>query len=80
MQWKLFRISRKLSRAKKSDIIWLTYYQGQIFQKFKEKKRFVNMVTTFGVSKSTIVFKIALFKLVTNYPKIKKLFLIFTLF
>ena len=38
------------------------------------------MVTTFGVSKSTIVFKIALFKLVTNYPKIKKLFLIFKLF
>ena len=28
------------------------------------------MVTTFGVSKSTIVFKIALFKLVTNYPEI----------
>ena len=21
----------------KSDIIWLTYHQGQIFQKFKEK-------------------------------------------
>ena len=23
---------------KKSDIVWLAYYQGQIFQKFREKE------------------------------------------
>ena len=28
-------------KNKKSDIIWLAYYKGQIFKKFKEKERFV---------------------------------------
>ena len=36
------------------------------FQKFTEKEQFVNMVSKFGVGKSTIVFKIALFKLINN--------------
>ena len=70
MQRKLFRNLRKLLRTKKSDIIWLTYHQGQIFQKFKEKV-FVSIVSRFIVSKSTIVFKIALVKLINTYPKIK---------
>ena len=56
---------------KKSNVIWLTYCQGQIFQKFKEKEWFVSMVSRLGVSKLTIVFKIALFKLINNYPKVK---------
>ena len=30
------------------------------------------MVSQFGISKSTIRFKIALFKLITDYSKIKK--------
>ena len=29
-------------KNKRSDIIWLDYHQGQIFQKFKEKERFAN--------------------------------------
>ena len=52
--------------------MWLAYYQGKIFQKFKEKERFVsNMVLKFKVSKSTIIFKIALSRLIDDYPKIK---------
>ena len=51
----------QIIQNKKSGIVWLAYYQGQIFQKFREKKRFVSdMVLKFHVSKSTIVFKIAL--------------------
>ena len=61
----------EIIKNKKTDIIWLAYHQGQIFQKFKEKERFVSMVLKFGVSKSTIVFKITLRKLVDNYSKIK---------
>ena len=49
----------------------MTHHQGQIFQKFKEKERFVSMVSKFGVNNSTILFKIALVKLINNYPKIK---------
>ena len=61
----------QIIKIKKSDIIWLTCHQGQIFQKFKEKERFVSMVSQLGISKSTIVLKIALIKLINNYPKIK---------
>ena len=64
---------KQIIKNKKSDIIWLTYYQGKIFQNFKEEGRFLSMVSQFDVTKSTIVFKIALFKLINNYPKIKKL-------
>ena len=62
----------EIIKNKKSDIVWLAYYQGKIFQKFRSKERFVNdVVTKFKVSKSTIVFKIALCKLIDEYPKIK---------
>ena len=59
-------------KNKKSDIVWLAYHQGKIFQKFRSKERFVNgMVTKFKVSKSIIVFKIALRRLIDAYLKIK---------
>ena len=62
----------EIIKNKKSDIVWLAYYQGKIFQKFRSKERFVNdVVTKFKVSKSTIVFKITLSKLIDKYPKIK---------
>ena len=60
----------EIIKSKKIDITWLAYYQDQIFQKFKEKGRFVSMVLKFNVSKSTM-FKIALSKLIDSYPKIK---------
>ena len=62
----------QIIQNKNSDIVWLAYYQGQIFQKIREKERFVSdMVLKFNVSKSTIVFKIALKKLMDHFPKIK---------
>ena len=65
-------VFRVRTHNKKSDIVWSAYDQGQIFQKFKEKERFISdMVSKFKVSKSTIVFKIALKKLIDDYPKIK---------
>ena len=68
-------------KNKKIDIVWLAYYQGNIFQKLRSKEGFVNdMVSKFKVSKLTIVFKIALSKLIDEYPKIKKLFVVSSLF
>ena len=53
-------------------MVWLAYYQGQMFKKFREEERFVSdMVLKFNVSKSTIVFKIALKKLINDFPKIR---------
>ena len=62
----------EIIKNKRNDIVWLAYYQGKIFQKFKSKERFVNdMVTKFKVSKSTIVFKIPLCRLIDEHPEIK---------
>ena len=62
----------QIIQNQKSDIVWLADYQGQIFQKFREKERFVSdMVLKFNVSKSTIVLKIALKKLIDDFPKIQ---------
>ena len=59
-------------KNKKSDIVWLAYHQGKIFQKFRSKERFVgDMVLKCKVSKSTIVLKIALSRLIDKYPKMK---------
>ena len=32
----------QIIKSKKNNIVWLAYYQGQIFQKFKEKGSFVS--------------------------------------
>ena len=62
----------EIIKNKKSDIVWLAYHQGKIFQKFRSKERFVNdMVSEFKVRKSTAVFKIALSILIDEYPNIK---------
>ena len=66
---KVIQEFEEIIKNKKCDIIWLAYYQGQIFKKFKEKEQFVSMVLKFNVSKSTIIFKIALSKLINDYPK-----------
>ena len=67
----------EIIKNKKGDIVWPAYYQGKIFQKFRSKERFVNdVVTKFKVSKSTIVLKIALSKLIDKYSKLKNSWLL----
>ena len=62
---------QEIIKNKKRDILWLAYHQGQIFQKFKEKERFIKMVLKFDIIKLILVLKIALSKPIDNYPKIK---------
>ena len=69
---KVIQELEEIIKNKKNDIVWLAHYQGKIFQKFKKKERFVSdMVLKFKVSKSTIMFKIALCRLIDDYPRIK---------
>ena len=68
MRQKSFKISR---RSNKKNIAWLADHQGVIFQRFKKKETFAKMITEFGVSRSTISFKIAIVRLINQYPKIK---------
>ena len=37
---KVIQDFEQIIQNKKSDIVWLAYYQDQIFQKFREKERF----------------------------------------
>ena len=55
----------------RSGITWFTYYQAEIFQKFKEKGRFLSMASKVSVGKLTIVFKVNLLKLINKSPQIK---------
>ena len=48
----------------------VAYYQGKIFKRFKEKEKFQEMVKKLKIHKSTIIFKINVFKLIEKYPKL----------
>ena len=58
-------IAKAIQESEQKRIVWLAYYQGQVFQKFEEKESLVSMVLKLNVSKSAIIFKIDYF------PKIK---------
>ena len=48
------------------------FYQGKIFKRFKEKEKFQEMVGKLNIHKSTITFKINVFKLIEKYPKLMR--------
>ena len=62
----------KLTKCSKNNILVLAYQQGKVFQKFKSNNKFVSTVTEFGITKTTINFKIDIVKFIENYPKMKK--------
>ena len=62
-------MGKKPIRSKKSDMLWLAYQQGQIFEKFKANEDFIDMIKNLGFSKSTIIFKIYTVKFVNKYPR-----------
>ena len=59
-------------KTKKKGIISIAYYQGKVFKRFKEKEKFVKLVSELGIHKNTIIFKINVFKLCKKYPKLLK--------
>ena len=58
--------------TKKKGIINVAFYQGQIFKRFKEKEKFAKLVNELGIHKTTIVYKINVFKLCEKYRKLLK--------
>ena len=58
--------------SNKKHITWLACHQGIIFEKFKQEGKLSNMISEFGVSRSTVSFKIAFVKLINAYPKKEK--------
>ena len=61
----------KIIKSNKCNILWLIYQQGQIFEKFKMNDNFINMVKEFKISKSNVLFKIFVVKLINKYPRMK---------
>ena len=62
----------EISSSIKKHIIWLACHQGVIFGMFKQGQKFSNIIRKCGVSRLTILFKIAFAKLVNEYPKKEK--------
>ena len=61
----------RIIKNNKCSILWLAYQKGHMFERFKNNK-LINMVNQFGISKSTMVFKISIVIFLNNYPKMKK--------
>ena len=59
-------------RTKKKGIISIAYHQGNVFKKFKDKEKFITLVSRLGIHKNTIIFKINVFKLGERQPKLLK--------
>ena len=57
----------------KKNIICIAYQQDKLFLRFKEKKKFVNLVKEFKVHKTAMIFKINIVKLTDKYPRPMKL-------
>ena len=55
-------------KTKRKGIINVAYHQGQVFKRFKEKEKFAKLVSELGIHKTTIIFKINVFKLCKNTP------------
>ena len=68
----IIRQYEDIINTKKKGIINVAFYQGQIFKRFKEKEKFAKLVNELGIHKTTIIFKINVFKLCKKYPKLLK--------
>ena len=66
----IIRTYKEIIKTKKKKIICSACRKGIIFKKFKEKKKFVRMTKNFNFSKSAMIFKINIMKLVDKYPKL----------
>ena len=59
-------------KTKKKGVINVAYHQGKVFEKYKQKEKFANIVSELRIHKSTIIFEINVFKLCEKYPKLLK--------
>ena len=59
-----------IMKTNKKGIVWVAYYQGKVFTKFKDKKKFSTLVNQWKIHKTTIVFNINIYKLCERFPKL----------
>ena len=63
---KIIKRYEDIIKTKRKGIINVSYHQGQVIKRFKEKKKFAKLVSKLRVHKTTILFKINVFKLCKN--------------
>ena len=63
-------IAEVINISLKRRSISIAYYQGKVFKRFKEKEKFIKLVSQLGIHKKTFIFKINVFKLCERYPKL----------
>ena len=68
---KIIKRYEDIIKTKNKGIINVAY-QGQVFKTFKEKEKFAKLVGELGFHKTTIIFKINIFKFCNKYPKLLK--------
>lgn len=73
--WQQWLENMKKLFEQTKNIISTAYQQGKVFQKFKEKEKFVKVIRNFNLNKSMIIFKINIVEMVNKYPKLKNLLL-----
>ena len=61
-------------KTKNKGIVNVGYHQGQVFKKSKEKEKFVKLVSELGIHKTTIIFRITVFKLCKKHPQTIEVF------
>ena len=62
----------EILRTKRKGIIAVAFRQQKVFKRYNEKEKFIQMVGKLKIHKSTIIFKINLFKLIERHPKLMK--------
>ena len=59
-------------RTKKKGMINMAFHQGKVFKKFKYKEKFITLVNKLGIHKTTVIFKVNVYKLCERHPKLLK--------
>ena len=69
---KVIQEYESIIRTKKKDKIWITYHQGKVFKRFKDKEKPIALVNKLKIHKITIIFKINIYKLCERHHKLLK--------
>ena len=60
---------KDIIKTNRKNIKCFSHQQGKVFKKFKENRKLKNLAEQFKITKSTIIFKINIVKLIDKHPK-----------
>ena len=72
---KVIQKYKNIIRTKKKGVIRIAFHQGKVFKKFKDKEKFITLVSRLGIHKTTIIFKRSVHKLCERHPTLLKSFI-----